>query len=384
MKTLRTALRRTLLRGPLLRQWTRRRARQLEDAYLTHLRREAAGPVPADPPLPTPLPHAPPQPLRRLLFIGDCMWEPGELFPELRKMAAVDCLDLRPALRAAPPGGTRDAVARAIEQFALPGGEPDVILFYARPSLLSDAAFDLVRRRWKCPLLGMNLDDRVEFFPYGVYASGDDDYARWAPKFDLNLTNAWTALDWYRRRGAAVRYLAPGFHPDPALAAPPASARFEHPFSFVGSWKLERGEVIDALRRHGVDIRLFGQGWPGGAWVDSPARVFRASQLNLGIGIAVAGGHLTTAKARDFECPGAGACYLTTYHWELARNYEVGREILLYRGVEELVEMHSYYAARPEACLRIAQAAHRRALAEHTWERRFRTLFAELGFQAST
>jgi hypothetical protein len=227
----------------------------------------------------------------------------------------------------------------------------------------------------------MNLDDRVQFFPYRVFANQDDDYGRWAVKFDVSLTNAYTSLDWYRRRGAAVRYFPQGFHLEKEYEAPPASADFEHRFSFLGSWKIERGVIIDELRRRNVDITLFGKGWPNTQWVDSASRVFRQSQINLGIGFALASARITTTKGRDFECPGVGACYLTTYNWELPMLYEVGREILLYRDVEELIEMHGHFVKRPEVCLRIAQAAHRRCLAEHTWEKRFRKLFGELGFK---
>jgi spore maturation protein CgeB len=76
-----------------------------------------------------------------------------------------------------------------------------------------------------------------------------------------------------------------------------------------------------------------------------------------------------------------GACYLTTYHWELPLHWELGAEILCYRNIEELIEMYSWYGKRPEVCLKIAQAAWRRAVAEHTWERRFRKIFEQSGFK---
>jgi hypothetical protein len=68
--------------------------------------------------------------------------------------------------------------------------------------------------------------------------------------------------------------------------------------------------------------------------VENPNSVFRDSQINLGIGFASPSFTLTTVKGRDFECPGVGACYLTTYNWELPLHYELGKEILCYRSVE--------------------------------------------------
>ena len=71
---------------------------------------------------------------------------------------------------------------------------------------------------------------------------------------------------------------------------------------------------------------------------------------------------------------------MTTYNWELALHFDIGREILCYRSVEELVELFSYYRRRPEACRAIGAAGRERCLRDHTWERRFRGVFQHLGF----
>lgn len=318
-------------------------------------------------------------PLRRILFIGDLMWEREQLFPEIRKICDLDFLDLHSEIANAPDQAM--AVVNALRQHSNSSSDPDLIIFYARPSLLSEEAFAIIRERWSCPLLGMNLDDRVEFFPYGILRSGNDNYEQWIRSFDINLTSSLTAVDWYRNRGADARYLPQGFRPDPRFLKPPEKADFEHPFSFVGSWKPERGDLIDHLESHGVKPTLFGSGWKNSQWATDPQAIFRGSQINLGIGYALASARIANAKGRDIECPAIGACYLTTYHWELTEMFEIGKEVLCYRNLEELVELLSYYSKRPEACLAIAQAAHRRAHAEHTWEIRLRVLFKELGFQ---
>jgi spore maturation protein CgeB len=105
--------------------------------------------------------------------------------------------------------------------------------------------------------------------------------------------------------------------------------------------------------------------------------------MTLGIGFASPSKVLTTLKTRDFECPGSGACYLTTFNWELALHYEIGKEILCYRSVEEIVELFSFYRRRPDECWRIAQSAYRRCINEHTWEKRFRKLFEEVGITSA-
>ena len=369
-------LRKTLLKGPLLEGWTRHQYRRFDRIFVRKLADLSRLPAPA----PVPTPRTPRPKIRRLLVIADVMWEAKDLIPQLERIAPVDLLDLRPALRRpenklSPP----ETVVCAVREFNAP--EPDAILFYARGSLLSDEAFQLIRQRWRCPLIGMNLDDKANFFPWGVFSNGEDNYQRWARQFDVNLTNTLAAVEWYQRNGCACLYTPPGLHLPPGQTLPELTPSFAHELSFVGSSRAERRDVIDRLLALEFPVALFGLGWPKAQWCTDPVDVFRGSQINLGFGFCTATQSQTTVKGRDFECPGVGACYLTTYNWELMFHWELGKEILCYRSFEELVEMIAYYRRRPDECWKIARAAHRRAAAEHTWEHRFRRVFRELGFE---
>ena len=376
---LRQTLRRALLRGPLATAWVTRRGRQMDRAYGAHLRAGLnALAVPAAAPA-----VGGAGGLRQILLIADVLWEQHSLVPELSRIAPTQLLDLHPALEIRSSATTEpQRVARAIADFAAAqrGSTPDVVLFYARPALLSDEVFATLRRAWSGPLLGLNLDDKLQFFPCAILADHNDDYARWAGKFDLNLTSCLLAADWYRQRGFACLYMPPGLH-QAAHLSPPERARFDYQISFAGTERFERRVLIAQLQQVGISIQLFGRGWPGAKWVENLPAVFRASQLNLGVGFPTPSQTLTNLKGRDFECPGAGACYLTTYNWELPLHFELGKEMLCYRSVEELIELYAYYVKRPEECLRIAQAAWRRCAAEHTWEKRFRNIFRHIGFK---
>jgi spore maturation protein CgeB len=368
-----------LLRGRLLSWWVTRKVRRVERVYADELVR-ASHARPAPERLPT---IASAMPLRRLLFISDIMWEGKELVPELQKISPVQTLNLRPILHEATGAlPASDVVVTAVRNFigTQRGYEPDAILFYARGSLLSEETFHLLRGRWKCPLLGMNLDEKMEFLPHGVFSDGNDDYQKWARKFDLNLTNVRAVMDWYADRGLPVRYMPEGYHPKLAEPPPSSPPNYRYEFSFVGSKRSERVALIERLGALGLSVKPMGFGWPDSSGGAQPEAVYRASMMNLGIGYASPSLALTTLKTRDFECPGSGACYLTTWNWELALHYDIGREILCYRNEEELVEIFSYYRRRPEECAKIALAAWRKCLAEHTWEKRFRRVFAEMGF----
>jgi len=382
LKRLKLPVSRLLLRGRLLECCVARKVRRLERIYAGELvRSSTAGPTPQHRPAP-----APAVPLRKLLFISDIMWEGKELVPELQKICPVETLDLRPILRKTTDARpVREVVVRALQDFigTHRGYEPDAILFYARASLLSEEAFDLLRGRWKCPLLGMNLDEKMEFLPYGVFSHGNDDYQKWARKFDLNLTNVRAVVDWYADRDLPVHYMPEGYHPKLADPPPPSPPVYRHELSFVGSKRPEREVLMDRLWGLGLSVKPLGFGWPDSSGGTHPEAVYRASMMNLGIGYASPSRILTTLKTRDFECPGSGACYLTTWNWELALHYDIGREVLCYRNEQELVEIFSYYRRRPEECAKIALAAWHRCLAEHTWEKRFRRVFGEMGFRVN-
>lgn len=378
---LRRRLSRLLLRGPVLNAWIARKVNRLERRYASELV-VASTRAAASEKLPVVRTGGG---LRRLLFISDIMWEHRELVPELQKICPVETLNLRSALE---QGGearpAHETVVATLRDFIRAHGtyEPDVVLFYARASLLSEEVFALLRQRWKCPLLGMNLDDKVEFLRYGVFSQGDDDYQSWAGKFDLNLSNVRAVVDWYADRNLPVHYMPEGYHPKSAEAPPTGGGSYRYELSFVGSKRAEREVLIQRLWALGLPIRPLGFGWPDSSGSAQPEAVYRTSMMNLGIGYVSPSLALTTLKTRDFECPGSGACYLTTWNWELALHYDIGREILCYRSEEELVELFSYYRRRPQECAKIALAAWRRCQAEHTWEKRFRKLFQQLGWIA--
>ena len=84
-------------------------------------------------------------------------------------------------------------------------------------------------------------------------------------------------------------------------------------------------------------------------------------------------------RLRDFEGPMSRSCYLTGHSDEIAEFYDIGREIDTYRDAGELVDKTRFYLSHPDAAERLRDAGHRRAARDHTWVKRFETLFAKTG-----
>jgi hypothetical protein len=374
--TLKRLARRWILRGPLLDRWIARKTGRLARSYQALLIDGLA--KPEGPSLPARVRRPG---LRRLLFICDVMWERRELLPELRKICEVTFVDVGQWKQP-----DRDPAAERLKWEPLQENllahqhvAFDAVIVYLNSALLFAELFELLRRSWSCPLLGLNLDDKTTFADYQIFHSTATDYRRWAGKFDCNLSNSRNMVDVYRQQGFPCLYLPTGFHFDAQIHRFDPATVFAHKLSFVGSCKPERAALIEELRSRGIPVALFGIGWPDGSFVNNGWAMYRVSQLNLGMGYNVVGHQITNLKNRDFECPGSGGCYLTTYDWELAELFHVGREILCYRGIEDLVELYCYYSRRPEQCRGIARAGFERCVREHTWEMRFRAIFTELG-----
>src|SRR5260221_13481626 len=149
---LRRALAKLILRGPIANQWIQCKARILEKRFCAELVTASSQPrvrrafQPAKNGMP----------LRRLLFIADIMWEANDLIPELQNICPVTALDLKPALQKnagrVPNSEVVTAAVRAFQEENRPL-EPDLIFLYARPSLLSEEIFNLLRQRWSSPLI---------------------------------------------------------------------------------------------------------------------------------------------------------------------------------------------------------------------------------------
>lgn len=362
-----------LLKGPLMRLWLARLTAQLAAEYGRFLLRER------------PRQNTPPvrktTSVRRLLFVCANMWEQRELLPELRKLCEVDFLDVNP-FRLASRFEREDRLDLPRLLPRIPDQRYDATVVYLNSALLSAELLQAVRSRTDGPLLGLNLDDKTTYTTYSVFQKSAQDYRRWASSFDCNLTNSRALKDVYNDEGFPCLYLPTGFHYDPEIHHFDPGVSFEFEMSFVGSCKPERKLFIQELQRQGIPVKIFGGGWPGASFTNEGAAVFRKTQINLGIGYNLPGMQFTNLKNRDFECPGSGGCYLTTFDWELSELFEVGQEILCYRNIYDFIEVYSQYRRRPDRCREIARAGFLRSVSEHTWAHRFETVFRELGLQA--
>jgi glycosyl transferase family 1 len=301
------------------------------------------------------------------------------LLPDLRQLGDVTLFDYN-ALGFSYSefiSGTRRGVARRNEMadLILPAlrrahqkRPVDWVFCYGGGQDTSPAVIRRITEELGIPCVNMSLDDKQGWAgaQVGECRVGAIDITA---AFDLYITSARVACEWHLVEGGEPVYMPEGFN---ANAFYPTHVKQDIQVSFVGGSYGYRTDVIENLRRHGIQVSTFGSGWSSASWVSNIADVFNRSVVNLGMGGIEFSEYLTNVKGRDFEVPGTGGgVYLTSFNPDLAQHFVVGEEILCYGNREEMLELIRRCLREPEYARAIALRARERSLREHRWFHRY-------------
>ena len=308
-------------------------------------------------------------------------WENFSLKPALEKFGTVrhwDWFDKFNHLEKTWPKAGKSQMNKALTERVrswMADNPADIIFMYVSGILVEPQTIADLRAHG-IPLLNLALNDKEHFVGKvrGGRAFGSRDICR---HFDLCWTSTQDALIKYRVEGARPVYLPEGANPQ---IHKPHALEKTIDVSFVGQCYGNRAQVINELSRHGIHVQAYGHGWPAGPLaVEEMVKLYSRSRINLGFG-GVAGHQDTFClKGRDFEIPMSGGLYLTEDHPELTYAFQPGKEILTYRGIDDLVKKIRYYLDHPSEADSIRQKGHERALRDHAWESRFEKVFRLLG-----
>jgi len=86
---------------------------------------------------------------------------------------------------------------------------------------------------------------------------------------------------------------------------------------------------------------------------------------------------------REFEAPMSGALYCTNFSDELCEFFEPDKEVLVYRNQQELLDKVRFYLANQNNANTIRQAGRKRALMDHTYHKRYKSLFKAIGLNTN-
>ena len=240
-----------------------------------------------------------------------------------------------------------------------------------------------------------------------------------APAYHYCLVPEKFRLEDYKATGANPIYCQEAANPN--IYKPYPLPR-EFDVTFVGAQYADRADYVRYLRDHHIDVRVWGAGWKEccpppslprwlrwragrakGRLLGQPVgrvalprtvcgdplsdeemvQMYSRSKISLGFS-NVGETHRATQpikqiRLRDFEAPMSGAFYVTEYMPELEEFFRVGKEIVCYHDKADLADKVKYYLAHTEERETIRQAGYRRAVSEHTWQKRFQQVFQQIG-----
>jgi spore maturation protein CgeB len=262
---------------------------------------------------------------------------------------------------------------------------PDLAFFFLFTDQLDPATIEAVGRAGACPTVNWFADDHWRF----------EDFTRhFAPAFDLAVTTDPDSLSRYRSLSDTRVHLSQWACNRYAYGK--VTEELKHDVTFVGQPHGDRRQTVAGLQASGLPVECWGFGWPAGPLEhDEMVDVFASSRVNLNLSnSAPAPGLLASArrllrlrpppprppqiKGRNFEVPGCGGFLLTERVPHLEDYFELGREVAVFEQSDELAEQVRHWLDRDEERQAVADAGHRRVLAEHTYDHRFAAIFADL------
>ncbi len=261
----------------------------------------------------------------------------------------------------------------------------DWILFTCSGNLVLNATLRRIRDELCIPTVQQWLDCKQNF-EHGMGPHGQDLGQRdIAGEFDLIWTSSRATCNWYLAVGARPLFLPEGFSPK---LTPRVEAKKAYDVGFLGACYGLRPDYIGALRDAGINVAVRGYGWPGADAgslpLDQMGQFVGQCKVNLGMGGVGYSTELTTLKGRDFEVPGAGGAYLTTFNPDLTDSFDIGREIVCYHSVDEMVELARRLVRDDAWRETIAERAYQRSMREHRWLHRYMTILELLGIVQRT
>jgi len=113
---------------------------------------------------------------------------------------------------------------------------------------------------------------------------------------------------------------------------------------------------------------------------DDCVKIYNAAKINLNLhsstfheGVNPIGDF---ANPRTFEIAACGGFQLVDYRSELSELFEIGKEIICYKGIDELRSLIRYYLKNPDERIEIAAKGQLRAKRDHTFENRMREMLS--------
>lgn len=221
-------------------------------------------------------------------------------------------------------------------------------------------------RQYGCKIIAIFWDDEAIFDCF--------------TKFYLPCVDYYLTTDRNSVKKAAI-FGNKGYHLD-AAADPMVHRKLNIPYaydvSFVGTRFLERENAINEVKKAGIDVRVFGNGWNRIIPTEEMVEVFNKSKINLNFTTNAINKNIRQVKCRFFEVCMCGGFLLSEYAEGIEQVYDIGREIVCFDNVKEAIEKIKFYLTHEDLRQEIAENGYRRAISEHSWQAHLTKVFSQI------
>ena len=209
-------------------------------------------------------------------------------------------------------------------------------------------------------------------------------------EYDLALSSVPPFVDRFRKDGLNSEYLKLGFESE-ILNFLDKTNFYEYDCSFVGGLTNFHTQRIDILKKllkdknNNISLwgytdnknrELFKDVLKGEVWGKDMYNIFKKSKITLNIHIDSSGKYAN--NMRLYEATGCGTLLITDEKNNLGELFEIDKEVVTYKNVEELKYKIKYFLNNEEERLKIALAGQKRTLTEHTYFNRMKDLIGIL------
>jgi spore maturation protein CgeB len=204
--------------------------------------------------------------------------------------------------------------------------------------------------------------------------------------YDLVISSMPNLVEHFRQMGLRAEFQRLAFEPR-VLEEMKGNKQQTIPISFVGNLfqvHSTRVQLLEYICQR-FEVRVWGTGinslphdssirryYMGTAWGIQMYQILQRSDITLNNHIDMAGNYAN--NCRLYEGTGVGTLLLTDWKENLQEIFDVGKEVIAYRSLEECAQLLRYYLEKTLERKSIASGGQRRTLQEHTYYHRVQEL----------
>ena len=269
--------------------------------------------------------------------------------------------------------------------------KPDLI-FIIKGDFVFPATLKKIKELFSCPVAGYVWDE-----PFYTHNNNQDDYRKanfkkGLPWYDHIFVFDTFYIDEIKRQGAKeVKYLPLATNPDrysEITVTDQDRCVYNYDVCFIGMPCENRVEIFENLREYKLGV--FGDQWDtyfmlkgmktppyykGKATGETVNKIYLSSKIVLNIHHPQSIEGLNT---RTFDIPAWGAFQMVDYKKNVANHFEIDKEIVTFKDINELKNKIDFYLKNDELRKTISARGKQKVSSEHTWVHRAQDVITAL------